>query len=41
MSDRADDQVIEAGEVVGRRRQWKARPAGDGTVADRLESTFA
>ena len=40
MGDRTGDQVVEAGEVVGGRRQREARAAGDGAVTDRLESAF-
>jgi hypothetical protein len=41
MGDRAGEEVIKAGEIVGSRRQRKARSAGDRPVTDRLESAFA
>ena len=40
MGNRTGDKVIEAREVVRGRRQWKARPARNGAVTDRLESAF-
>jgi hypothetical protein len=41
MGDRAGEEVIEAGEIVGRRGQRKTCSASDRPVTDRLESTFA
>src|SRR6202022_3496079 len=41
MGDRVGDEVIEAREVIGGRSQRKSCPAGNGAVADRLESAFA
>ena len=38
---RTGDQVVEAGEVVGGRRQRQARAPGDSAVPDRLETAFA
>lgn len=40
MSHRAGNQIVEAGEVIGGRRQRKTCAARHGAVPDRLESAF-